>query len=491
MDRKEISELAKKMETKEDLLNLLNLIRQNETNKIGRSDKFYPFTMKHINYYCHPDHVFHRFRQFKIKKKSGGYRIITTPRNKSYMLILRCLNELFKSLYTASDYAMGFAEGRSVVTNAASHKGMNYVLNIDLKDFFPSIEQARIWKRLQLKPFEFPVAVANVIAGLVSMKESREMNDGNKKDFYVLPQGSPTSPIITNMICDNLDRRLGGLAKRFGLNYTRYADDITFSSKHNVYQKNGDFHKELYRIIANQGFTVNEKKTRLQKIGSRQEVTGIIVSNKLNVSQRYARDIRNILYIWDRYGYSVAYAKFYSKYKLEKGHVKKGTPDLINVIEGKLLYMRMIKGEYDSVYNKLYERFKYLESTLHRFSITTNQSTTYIETKTITEFEKLNKTEIVFSTSDPVIDQNGVIITPSKRIASFKFGNMIIKASINKSINKDNLPPKEQLSISCCWDLQKKQFWLIHKSNKITIPTTAFVDIDSLNHELDNFLQYG
>ena len=71
------------------------------------------------------------------------------------------------------------------------------------------------------------------------------------------------------MICDTLDRRLAGLAKRFGLNYTRYADDITFSSMHNVYSADGEFMAELKRIIAGQRFTINEAKTRLQKLGAR------------------------------------------------------------------------------------------------------------------------------------------------------------------------------------------------------------------------------
>lgn len=231
---------------------------------------------------------------------------------------------------------MGFTEERSVVTNADMHKGHNYVFNIDLKDFFPSIHQARVWKRLQLKPLLFKQSIANVVAGLCSMKE--KMEDGSVR--YVLPQGAPTSPIITNMICDNLDRRLAGLAKRFGVVYSRYADDITFSSMHNVYHPSGEFIKELRRIVESQGFIVNEDKMRLQKIGTRQEVTGIIVSDKLNVSQKYVRDIRNILYIWRKYGYATAFNKFYPRYKETKGHVKKGNPDMVNVLDGKLMYLK-------------------------------------------------------------------------------------------------------------------------------------------------------
>lgn len=98
----------------------------------------------------------------------------------------------------------------------------------DLKDFFPSVEQSRVWKRLQLKPFNFSKQMANIIAGLCSMRQVKDVIDetkehnNDKKFKYVLPQGSPVSPIITNMICDTLDRRLAGLARRFGLHYSRY-----------------------------------------------------------------------------------------------------------------------------------------------------------------------------------------------------------------------------------------------------------------------------
>ena len=162
------------------------------------------------------------------------------------------------------------------------------------------------------------------------------------------------------MICDKLDHRLAGLAKRFHLNYTRYADDITFSSMHNVYREDGEFRKELRRIIEGQNFHVNEKKTRLQKRGSRQEVTGIILSDKLNVTKKYVRDLRNILYIWEHHGFDIANSRFLPKYKEEKGHVKKGQPNMANVISGKLMYLKMVKGNDDSVYQRLNMKFQEL-----------------------------------------------------------------------------------------------------------------------------------
>lgn len=478
MDKNQIALLASQMKTKEDLLNLLNQIKKAEIEEMGfDSSMYHPFTEKQLNFYCNPNHTFHRYRQFKIKKKSGGFRQITAPRTQSFMMMLSAVNYLLRSMYVPSEYAMGFTDGRSVVTNAAVHKGKNYVFNIDLKDFFPSIEQARVWKRLQLAPFNFPIHIANLVAGLCAMKESRQDKDGLIKNVYVLPQGAPTSPIITNMICDKLDRRLGGLAKRFGLRYTRYADDITFSSMHNVFQKNSEFRKELLRIIKDQGFTVNDAKTRLQKRGSKQEVTGIIVCDKLNVSQKYVREIRNILYMWDRYGYNVTYGRFFPKYKEEKGHVKKGNPDLINVIDGKLMYLKMVKGDDDPVYSKLHEKFCKLANKDVIKQKTNKVGVTYVETTNLLDFEKKNTTSIVIEKSE-----NG------KRYAYFILDGIKQLATVNKSLSTEEEKAKEKLAISSCRDKNSKAFWLIHKSEKVTVPSPPKVDVDELNKELDLLL---
>lgn len=488
MDKEQIKQIALHMESRKDLLNLLNHIKRDEMEELGFADKFHPFTARHMNYYCNPKNAFHRYRQFKIKKKSGGFRQITAPRNRSFMFMLDCLNEVLKAVYTPSQYVMGFTEGRSVVTNAAMHKGANYVFNIDLKDFFPSIEQPRVWKRLQLQPFNFPVPVASAIAGLCSMKETREMPDGTKKDFYVLPQGAPTSPIITNMICDKLDHRLGGLARRFGLNYTRYADDITFSSMHNVFQENSDFRKELVRIISDQRFVINDKKTRLQKRGSRQEITGIIISDRLNVSQKYVRDIRNILYMWEKYGYSVAYAKFFPKYKEEKGHVKKGNPDLVNVIDGKLMYLKMVKGEEDSVYKRLYAKFQNLVAQMRNPKKTNDKHITYIETMPLLDFEKKIGTsvEIVIKPKDET--GSGNTEKGKGRFAYYLLAGTKQLISINRYLSETDIDTKDKLAISQCRDEKGKEFMLIHRLGIVTVPPPKPVDIDELNNELDALL---
>jgi retron-type reverse transcriptase len=194
------------------------------------------------------------------------------------------------------------------------------------------------------------------------MNVERLNNEGiwETQERNVLPQGAPTSPILTNIVCQRLDYLLTAVAKRFGLKYSRYADDITFSSMHNVYQTDSEFLKELKRIIQSQNFHIKESKTRLQKEGYRKEVTGLLVNEKANVHKRYIKQLRMWLYYWERYGYERASGFFLQQYIADKGHVKKGKPDMANVISGKLDYLKMVKGERNELYLKLKSRFDIL-----------------------------------------------------------------------------------------------------------------------------------
>lgn len=287
--------------------------------------------------------------------------MITAP-NPGLKAFQKCLNYVFQLVYTPNAHAYGFIPGKSVVDNASVHIGQNYVYNIDLKDFFPSNESGRLYKRLQSKPLFVNAEVASVITDLCChpMEVERLDENGNVVRVIrsVLPQGAPTSPTLTNILCESLDFKLTKLAKKYGLNYSRYADDITFSSKHNVYQDDSKFIKSLRDIINRSGYTVNKEKTRLQKSGARQEVTGLVVSqNRVNVTKKYIRELRGMLYIWEKYGLHVLYDSFLPRYISEKGHVKKGNADVVNVISGKLMYLRMVRGVDDSKYAKLQTRF--------------------------------------------------------------------------------------------------------------------------------------
>lgn len=436
MDKELLISKIRNTTTRWKLLDLLNEIKADLAGTAA-----YPFTMSKMMRLCNPRIGLERYHSFEIPKKSGGVRLIFAPEGNLKWMQL-CLNEIFKALYTPSPYAMGFTQGRSIVSNAVRHLHQNYVFNIDLCDFFPSISQARVWKRLQLPPFNFTKEVASVVAGLCSIR-MLDIVDGNLRLVsYKLPQGAPTSPLLTNAICDTLDRRLAGLARRFGLHYTRYADDITFSSMHNVYQDGSPFRHELERIVSGQHFKINAKKTRLNHRGERQEVTGLTVGEKVNVARRYVKDVRAILHIWERYGMNAAVAKFYPRYKTEKGSLHNGDPDMENVIAGKLCYLKMVKGQHDPVYVKLQEQFDRLTSAkpeAHDLEI----SWEYLQTLPTSDFEAQLGVKIDYGISNL-----------GKQYASFVFNGKKIYASVSRNISINNLP--KCLYISLCRQIDYK-----------------------------------
>lgn len=464
MEKQEIENIVHCMKSKEDFLDAINRLKKDEYK-----EKTIPFTMRQLNFYSNPNHTKGRYRKFTIPKKSGGVRDITAPRKHTYMQMLHYVNLMLQSIYEPSTHTMGFVKGRCIVDNAMPHIGKPYVFNIDLKDFFPSIEQRRICRRLQVCPFSFPKDIAYIIAGLCCMRVSRE----NGEHKYVLPQGSPASPTLTNLMCDKLDFLLGGLARRFHITYTRYADDITFSSTHNVFQKNSDFYIELNRIITDQKFNINPKKTRLCRIGARQEVTGLIVSKtKVNVPRKYIRDLRSILYIWGHYGTVVANARL-AKYNEAKYAVHKGK-DVEKVIYGKLQFLKMVKGETDSTYLTLYRKF---ETILLKNSMQKRVSTSgveYQETYSITDYEKRLGVEIRIGLS-----KEGHCYAICKTLG--KRSGRLVSLTNDVSIESK----KEELQISVCKNAKNKEFLLIHP---IYNTISKEINLDQLDKELDEIL---
>lgn len=223
----------------------------------------------------------------------------------------------------------GFVCERSVVTNAIQHIGKNYVLNLDLKNFFPGIEYNQV-KRALCKYFS--KETSQFIAKICTWTETDDL------PVDVLPQGAPTSPILSNIVCETLDERLSKLASSFRLTYSRYADDITFSSNHSVYAKDSCFWQKLFSIITESGFQLNDSKTRLLKRGSRQEVTGITVENRLNVSRKWMKQLRAQVFHYEMYG---------------------GGNEEYRRIMGKIAFLKMVRGSMDERACKLCNRAKY------------------------------------------------------------------------------------------------------------------------------------
>lgn len=459
MDKKQIVERAGSLQTREDLLTLLNDIKMSESSHIDR----YPFRMNQLCYYCNPNNDKNRYKSFTIPKKTGGEREISAPQ-RGLKNMLHYVNMLLQTIYEPSEFATGFTPGRSIVDNASRHCNQNYVLNIDLKDFFPSIDQARVWRRLQLSPFNFKQPIANIIAGLCSMKVVSDNEDGSKNIKYVLPQGAPTSPTITNMICDTLDRRLGGLSRRFGLVYSRYADDITFSGMRNVFASDSPFMLELKRIIEDQKFTINQKKTRVQKKGHRQEVTGLIVSNKVNTTRKYTRELRQLLFMWERYGKDAINSKFITHYRANKTYVK-GNPHIENVISGKLLFLKMVKGEDDSTYKKLQERYDHLTGNNKSRSKSQDGSFVFLQTEALLDFEKKNGLSVIFVPQHLVQDPK-TQVSPINYAYFEREGKQRV-ISVSRSINSG--VSRERLSISRC-KAHDREFWMVHFTQKNNMP---------------------
>ena len=190
------------------------------------------------------------------------------------------------------------------------------------------------------------------------MKLSREYLYTNADGKNVLPQGAPTSPTVTNFISEHLDRKLSKLARAYGMKYTRYADDITFSCSSNMFAEDGKFCKSLHNIIEKEEhFTINPDKTRLCHVGERQEVTGLTVNERPNVTRRYVKQVRLFLHIWEAKGLPEAQRLFEKHYTPKTTRPNVGIPHIENVIAGKLLYLKMVKGEDDGTYMKLYEHY--------------------------------------------------------------------------------------------------------------------------------------
>lgn len=343
--RKQFAEL----QNKEDLVKLLS-----EAKNMLYGEECKPVQLKSLTYYANPKLCKKRYQTFTIKKKSGADRTIHAP-VKGLKSILRSLNFVLQCVYEPHEAATGFVLEKSIVDNAKKHVGHHYVLNMDLKDFFHTFDRNRVKMGFMFEPFNLNGDKEPLAFLLASLCTHPFEIDGEEKT--VLPQGSPTSPTLTNILCKKLDRRLTGLANRFGATYTRYADDITFSSPDNIYTDEA-FNNELKRIIEDdQKLVINPKKTRLQKAGYRQEATGLIVNDKVNVRRRYVKQIRMWLYLWEKWGYEVAQQKFLNDYIADKGHVKNINTHLINVLDGKLEFLKMVKGAEDTTYIGLKERF--------------------------------------------------------------------------------------------------------------------------------------
>ena len=222
------------------------------------------------------------YRRFVIPKRNGTERAIWAPMPKLKAAQHWILHHIVERLLVHGA-AHGFLAGRSTLTNARAHTGAKIVLKMDIENFFPTVTVRRV--KGIFRKAGYRENIATLLAQLCT-EAPREIVEHGGKTYYVsmgprcLPQGAPTSPGLTNTLCLRLDRRLTGLAEKFGWRYTRYADDLTFSLPrgHSGVPKLGALIGSVTRIVADEGFKIHGEKTRVARSGGSQRVTGLVVN---------------------------------------------------------------------------------------------------------------------------------------------------------------------------------------------------------------------
>jgi RNA-directed DNA polymerase len=300
-----------------------------------------------------------RYTSFSIKKKKRRIRKIDSPLT-SIKILQQKLNKILQAVYKPKSSAHGFIAERNILSNASKHVGKKYVFNIDLEDFFPSINFGRVRGMFMGKPYFLTKKAATILAHLCCFNRQ-------------LPQGAPTSPVISNMICAQLDSQLQQLSYKNRCSYTRYADDITFSTTRKSFPvaiatindlEQVEPGEELNKIIINNGFRINYEKVRLRRPNRRQEVTGLTVNNLPNVKKKYLNQIRAMLHSWEKYGEEKAEADFLSKYNSKHRSPWKGRPSFKYVVKGKIEYLGMVRGKDSFIFSKLNNKLRKLDPEL-------------------------------------------------------------------------------------------------------------------------------
>lgn len=242
------------------------------------------------------------YHRYGVPKRTGGIRSISAPK-RDLKAAQHWILKHVVGVVGVSPEAHGFVTDRSIVTNASVHVGKKVVVNLDLRDFFPTLTFRRT-KGLFVS-LGYGEHVATLLA-LLTTEPPRVKATFDDAALYValgervLPQGAPTSPAITNLVCRSLDRRLRGLADKHGFAYTRYADDLTFSG--NKDRAVGRLLKSVRAILIDEGFVEHPDKTKVMRRGRRQEVTGVVVNDRVGVARDQVRTLRAILHNAEKNG---------------------------------------------------------------------------------------------------------------------------------------------------------------------------------------------
>lgn len=337
------------LETRADIAAILDIPHQDLLSYLYRGDFSRHYTL------------------VEIPKKNGKKRSLLVPIT-PLKIIQSKLNQVLNCVYVPRACVHGFVQGRSIVTNAEAHlaeKPRRYVFNVDLADFFPSINFGRVRGMFLAPPYNLSAVVATTLAQICCANNQ-------------LPQGAPTSPIIANMICARLDSELIRLAKQHRCFYTRYADDLTFSTSLRSFptpigrvesRANGSqvvCGGQLAEIIDDNGFAVNHDKVRLFSADRRQEITGLTVNKLPNVPQKYLNQIRAMLHAWEKFGYEQAEQEHFKRWHAASSSPFVQSTSFAAVLQGKIEYVGMVRGRQNTTYRRFARKLAELDPSTHR-----------------------------------------------------------------------------------------------------------------------------
>jgi RNA-directed DNA polymerase len=311
-----------------------------------------------------------RYREFTIPKKSGGTRRICAPRI-ALLKLQRDILRLLQHDYRPRAHVHGFVSGhqRSIVSNARQHVRKRWVLNLDLEDYFETIHFGRIRGRLMAPPYQYPDKIAQFISHIACFPTEKEVN-GSIRNTSVLMPGGALSPILANIVTDRLDAELSRYCRQLGCTYTRYADDISISSNRRTFpapigrftstesQNEVILSDTFQQMIEDNGFKINHSKTRLLGKTIQQEVTGLVVNEKVNVKRKFVRSIRAMLHDWEVNGYAAASTRHFTEKRSNRGRLpQQESTNFEWTVRGKIEFLRQVKGSTDQVFRRIAARF--------------------------------------------------------------------------------------------------------------------------------------
>ncbi|MDD5197383.1 MAG: reverse transcriptase family protein [Candidatus Gracilibacteria bacterium] len=296
--------------------------------------KLFGFTEKELKFFAMSKKG--KYKKIEIPKRTGGVRTLYSPvfklKSAQRLILQKILYKKSSELLTNN--VTGFIPGKSIKNNAEFHIAKKFILKVDIKDFFPSITQDRVYGLLR-KEYDLDHATSMYISSLCCYNNQ-------------LPQGAPTSPTLSNLIARFLDYKLIGLLKSYNegntgldLSYSRYADDLTFSFNKKI--KVSILINYIISILLEEGFFPNYKKIHLISAGKQQKITGVVVNNKIGVGRKHFKKFKSIFYNISKSGFGSELSKWNKVNEVNISSIEK----FKQILGGHLSFIKSLSPEYN------------------------------------------------------------------------------------------------------------------------------------------------